>query len=119
VFDAVGSLLIGALLGIVAIVLINRNRRYLVGAIPLPAVRQFVGLTLLGHPEIERITYLHLEFVGPSRLFVVAAVDLVGDAPEHDIALRLRALEATIEENELVQTAVLTLSVSDERSLTF
>jgi cation diffusion facilitator family transporter len=119
VYDAVGSLLIGVLLGVVAIVLINRNRRYLVGSVPEPRVRAAVGTMLLRHPEIERVTYLHLEFVGPARLFVVASVDLVGDRREEDVARRLRDLEHAIEENELVQSAVLSLSVSDEESLEF
>jgi hypothetical protein len=37
---------------------------------------------LLEHPDIDRITYLHLECVGPERLYLVAAVDMAGDA-EH------------------------------------
>jgi len=119
VYDAVGSLLIGALLGVVAIILINRNRRYLVGVIPADSVRASVGTSLLEHPEIQRVTYLHLEFVGPAQLFLVAAVDLIGDRREDDVAIQLRTLERAIEENELVQTAVLTLSVHDEPSLEF
>lgn len=117
VYDAVGSLLIGALLGVVAVVLINRNRRYLVGAEPNDTARKQVGAALAEHPEIERITYLHLEFVGPGQLYVVAAVDLVGDRREDDVARRLRALEQVLEQNELIHTAVLTLSVSDEPSI--
>lgn len=119
VYDAIGSLLIGVLLGVVAIVLINRNRRFLVGESPTARVRARVGRALAEHPEIDRVTYLHLEFVGPGQLYVVAAVDLAGDESEHDVALRLRTLERSIEENELVQTAVLTLSVSDEPSIGF
>jgi len=119
VYDALGSLAIGLLLGVVAIVLINRNRRFLVGATPPAAVRGAVGRALAEHPEIERVTYLHLEFVGPAQLFVVAAVDLRGDRREDDVARSLRTLEREIEQNELVQTAVLTLSVSDEPSVEF
>lgn len=118
-YDAIGSLLIGVLLGIVAIVLINRNRQFLVGAMPPAAIRAAVGNSLRGHPEIERVTYLHLEFVGPARLFVVAAVDLVGDRREDDVARQLRTLETAMQENELIQSAVLTLSVSDEPSIEF
>ena len=33
-------------------------------------------------PEVERVTFLHLEFVGPGKVFLVAAVDLTGDATE-------------------------------------
>lgn len=119
VYDALGSLAIGVLLGVVAFILINRNRRFLVGEVPTPAVRAAVGRALAEHPEIERVTYLHLEFVGPARLYVVAAVDLTGDRREDDVARQLRALEHAIEENELVQKVVLTLSVSDEPSIGF
>ena len=69
-----------------------------------------------GH-HIERITYLHLEFVGPQRLFVVAAVDLTGDDSESHLALRLRRVEADIERNELIEDAILTLAPPDEPSL--
>ena len=118
-YDAIGSLLIGGLLGVVAIVLINRNRRYLVGVEPNDAARTAVGKALAEHPEIERVTYLHLEFVGPAQLYVVAAVDLVGDRREEDVARQLRLLEGLVEQNEIIQTAVLTLSVSDEPSIEF
>ena len=118
-FDAIGSLAIGVLLAVVAIILINRNRRYLVGAQPTPAVRTGIGKALLEREEIERVTYLHLEFVGPAQLLVVAAVDLHGDQREDDVARQLRTIERAVEETELIQTAVLTLSVSDEPSLEF
>lgn len=117
VFDAIGSIAIGLLLGVVAVVLIGRNRRFLVGVVPPSAVRERVGLALLDLPEIERITYLHLEFIGPERLSLVAAVDLAGDDPESGVALRLRTLERRIEEIPAIGSAVLTLSVRDEPSI--
>lgn len=119
VWDAVGSILVGILLAIVAIMLIRRNVTFLVGTTVAPQVRARAGLALLASPEIERVTYLHLEFVGPNRLFVVAEVDLAGDAREHDVAARLRDLERSLENQEIVETAVLSLSVADEPSLEF
>ena len=119
VWDASGSIVIGLLLAGVAIVLIDRNRRFLLGANAPKRVRLQVANSLLEHKEIERITYLHIEFVGPAQLFIVAAVDLVGDAPENEVARRLRRLEKELENNELIRVAILTLSVSDEPSLSF
>jgi cation diffusion facilitator family transporter len=119
VFDAIGSIAIGLLLGVVAIVLIGRNRRFLVGVVPPSAVRERVAFALLDLPEIDRITYLHLEFIGPERLSLVAAVDLAGDERESGVALRLRTLERRIEEIPVIGSAVLTLSVGDEPSLSF
>ncbi|WP_291055895.1 cation diffusion facilitator family transporter [Herbiconiux sp.] len=120
VWDALGSIAIGVLLGGVALLLISRNRRYLLGAQPSEQFRDRMGRALLAHPEIERVTSLYLEFSGPGKLFLVAAVDLVGDEAEHGVAERLRRLEGELENGEeLIGKAVLTLSVADESSLAF
>jgi cation diffusion facilitator family transporter len=118
-YDSIGSILIGLLLAVVAIVLINQNRRYLVGLNPPDQYRIGAGRDLLSVPEVARVTYLHLEFVGPGRLYLVAAVDLTGNDTEEHIAVQLRRIERLIEQNERVQQAVLTLSVDDEPSLIF
>ncbi len=117
VFDAIGSILIGVLLAIVAVILIDRNRRFLVGEAPDPGVRTDALGKLLARVEIARVTYLHLEYVGPGRVFLVAAVDLVGDDREAHVAATLRRVERDIEENEHIEEAVLTLSTPDEPSL--
>ncbi|QAV69750.1 cation diffusion facilitator family transporter [Salinibacterium sp. UTAS2018] len=119
VWDALGSIAIGLLLGVVAVVLINRNRRFIVGQTPGDSARRIAGRVLTNHPEIARVTYLHLEFVGPEQLFAVAAVDLVGNHREEEVARQLREIERSIEGNSLIRKAVLTLSVSDEPSIDF
>jgi len=115
--DAVGSILIGVLLGVVAVVLINRNRRYLIGQEADPEVRAAAIRALLDAPEVARVTYLRLEVVGPRTLFVVGDVDLTGDDPEPRLAVRLRALEAKISASPAVVGAVLSLSAPDEPTL--
>ncbi|MHA7145503.1 cation diffusion facilitator family transporter [Arthrobacter sp. TmT3-37] len=117
--DAVGSILVGVLLGVIAVILIDRNRRFLVGQAVSPALLESVAQRLGAHDSIERVTYLHLEYVGPERLYLVAAVDLVGDRPEHDVAVVLRAVERDIEDHERIEEAVLTLSTPDEPTLRF
>ena len=115
--DAVGSILIGVLLGFVAIVLINRNRRFLVGQEADPRVRAAAIRALLAAPEVARVTYLRLEVVGPRMVFVTGDVDLTGDDPEPQLAYRLRALEARISASPAVVGAVLSLSAPDEPTL--
>jgi cation diffusion facilitator family transporter len=115
--DAAGSILIGLLLGVVAVVLINRNRRYLVGQEAEPEVRAAAIRALLAAPEVARVTYLRLEVVGPRMIFVVGDVDLTGDDPEPRLAVRLRALEAKISASPAVVGAVLSLSAPDEPTL--
>ena len=116
-YDALGSIGIGVLLAFVAVFLIRRNMDYLLGEGPTADTRSRVIARMLAHPQVERLTYLHLEYVGPQRLFVVAAVDLVGDDTEDSLALRLREVEADIERHPLIEDAVLTVAPPDEASL--
>ena len=115
--DAIGSILVGVLLAVVAVVLIDRNRRFLVGEVVRPEIRQRVLRDLLARPDIDRITYLHLEYVGPGRLYLVASVDMAGDDVEHSVAVRLRQVEHELEQQEGIEEAVLTLATPDEVSL--
>ncbi len=118
VFDALGSIAVGVLLAFVAVFLMRRNMDYLLGEGPTPETRSRVIAGILEHPQVDRLTYLHIEYVGPQRLFVVAAVDLVGDDAESHLAVRLRAVEIDIEKHPLIEDAVLTLSLPDKPSLT-
>jgi len=117
VFDAIGSIAVGLLLGVVAIVLIDRNRRFLLGESTSPELENAVLVELLHRDQIERVTYLHLEFVGPSRVYLVAAVDLTGNENEEHVAVRLRAVERSLEESQYIEEAVLTLSLPGDDSL--
>lgn len=117
-YDAIGSILIGVLLAVVAVFLMSRNMQYLLGEGIGTDMWRVVLAALLEHPEIDRITYLHVEYVGPQRLFVVAAVDLHGDDPESHLALRFRAVERDIERNSMIEDAILTLAPPDEPALT-
>jgi hypothetical protein len=105
------------LLGVVAVVLINRNRRFLVGEEADPQVRSAVLQALLEMPEVARVTYLRLEVIGPRTVFVTGDVDLTGDDTESRLAVRLRALEAKSCASPAVAGAVLSLSAPDEPSL--
>ena len=93
--DAIGSILVGVLLGVVAIVLINRNRQFLVGQEVEPAGRRQATLHgVAGAARGGAGDALRLEFIGPRQVYLVADVDLTGDDTETHLAIRLRALEA-------------------------
>lgn len=116
-WDALGSVLVGLLLGVIAVFLISRNRDFLVGQAASPAMRQRALDALIESGEVERVTFLHLEYVGPGKVFLLAAVDLTGDDPEGDVARRLRAVSDRIQEHELVERAIVTLSVPEDPTL--
>lgn len=116
-FDGVGSILIGVLLAVVAVLLIQRNRHFLVGANPPDSVQREVLRRVLLHAGIARVTSLHLEYVGPGSLLLIAAVNLVDDDAESVAAVRLRQVARDLERDEHIAIAALTLALPDEPSL--
>jgi cation diffusion facilitator family transporter len=113
VWDAAGSILVGVLLGGVAVLLIDRNRQFLTGEPGSPRIHEAVVARLQSFPEVAEVRFLRPEFIGPKRLFVIASVDLVGDSVESSIARTLRLLEYRLEEDPYVAEAVLTISEPD------
>ena len=117
-WDALGSIVVGLLLGAVAIFLISRNRDFLVGHRVSDRMHNYVLSTLIDHPDIESVSYLHLEWVGPKKIFMVAAVDFTGNQPEVRVAQKLEAIESQFQNHDLFQEVILTLSVPDAKTLT-
>jgi cation diffusion facilitator family transporter len=116
-YDAAGSILVGLLLGVAAVILINRNLRFLTGQESDPRTRDEVLRRLKEMPEVERVTYLRLEFVGPRQLLLVARIDLAGEQPETSVAYMLRELENRVESDPFVREAFLTLATPELPSI--
>jgi cation diffusion facilitator family transporter len=113
-WDAIGSILVGVLLGVVAVLLIDRNRRFLTGEPGSPDLREAVVARVRQLPDVATVRYLRLEFIGPRQLFLVASVDLTGDDVESSVARRLRRLERILETDPYIVDAVLTVSEPDD-----
>jgi cation diffusion facilitator family transporter len=113
-WDAIGSIVVGVLLGVVAVVLIDRNRRFLVGEPATPQLREAAAARIEQLPEVAAVRFIRLVFVGPKQLFLVASVDLVGDAVETQIAKTLRQLENQLQDEPYIVDAVLTIAEPDE-----
>jgi cation diffusion facilitator family transporter len=113
-WDAAGSILVGVLLGAVAVLLIDRNRRFLTGEPGSADLRDAAVARVQELPDVATVRYLRLEFIGPKQLFLVASVDLTGDDPESSVARRLRRLERELETDPYVMEAVLTVSEPDD-----
>jgi cation diffusion facilitator family transporter len=118
VWDAVGSILVGVVLGGVAVVLINRNRIFLTGEAGPVRVQQALRDKLDSFPEVASVRFLRPEFIGPKQIFVIASVDLVGDAVESSVARTLRMLEHRFEDDvPEIRDAVLTVSEPDDAGI--
>ena len=116
VWDAVGSILVGVLLGVVAVSLIRRNVQLLTGEGGSPRGRNRLLAVLLEHPDIASVSLLHTEWVGADQMFVVASVDVVGDVRESELRARVQAVEDRLEQEPGVRRALLTLTRPGDRT---
>jgi cation diffusion facilitator family transporter len=113
-WDAIGSILVGVLLGVVAVILIDRNRRFLTGEPGSTDLYDAAVKHLEQQPDVAEVRFMRLEYIGPKQIFLVASVDLVGDDTESHVAHRLRGLEQEMENNPYVADALLTISEPGE-----
>ena len=113
-WDALGSILVGVLLAVTAVLLIDRNRRFLTGEPGSAELNDAVVARIRQLPDVADVRFVRLVYVGPKRLFLVASVDLVGDQVESHVAHTLRRLERELETNPEIVDAVLTIAEPDE-----
>lgn len=116
-WDAAGSIAVGVLLGVLAIFLIGRNRDFLVGQVASLEIRRQALDNLLSNPLVERVTFLHVEFVGARQMLVTAAVDIVGDGRESVVAEQLQQVGDGVKDVEMVLDSVITLSRPEDPSI--
>jgi len=114
-WDSLGSILIGILLGVIAVVLIDRNRRFITGEPGSDELREAIVARIKALPDVAAVRFVRLIYVGPRLLFLVASVDLAGDDPESRVAKKLRRLERELESDPHIVDAVLTIADPDER----
>ena len=95
----------------------NQNRRFLTGQETDGRIREAILNRLKEMPEVDRVTYLRLEYVGPRQMLLVAGLDLAGEEPESQVAQRLRRLEHLLEDDPNITDAVLTLAVPEDAAL--
>ena len=94
--DAVAAVVIGLLLGVVAILLTRRNRDFLVGEQAPEEVRASVWRTIAGQPGIVAVNELLVTFTGPRRLWVVSRVDVDDGLRGDEVERLVRDTEAAL-----------------------
>ncbi len=92
-WDALGSIAIGALLVVIAILLAIEMKGLLIGESASPADVTKIASTLASAPSVRRLIHLRTEHLGPDDLLVAAKL-------EFDSDLTLEALAEAIDEAE-------------------
>ncbi|MEY2571686.1 MAG: hypothetical protein QOE63_2036 [Acidimicrobiaceae bacterium] len=93
-WDAVGSLVIGVLLAVVATVLAVEMRSLLLGEAASPAMVQAITQAIVESDEVRRLIHLRTEHLGPDELLVAAKVEFAGDPTMAELADAVDRVEA-------------------------
>jgi len=94
-FDAIGTIAIGALLGVIAVILIIEMKSLLLGEGATAPVLDVIvdGLT---SGAVERVIHIRTQYIGPEELLVAAKIALTPGLPVEDVAHAIDEAEARV-----------------------
>lgn len=95
-FDAVGSLAIGVLLCVIAIVLAIELRSLLIGESASPKDVEAITQALREDPELEQIIHMRTQHIGPDELLVGVKVQLRSGLSLAQVAEAINRLEGRV-----------------------
>jgi cation diffusion facilitator family transporter len=96
VFDALGTIAIGVLLGVIAIILIVEMKSLLIGeGAAQPVLRRIVGAIEEGD-LVQRVIHIRTQYLGPEELLVAAKIALQPCTTIEDVARGIDAAEQRV-----------------------
>jgi len=98
IFDALGTICIGVLLVLVAIVLGIETKSLLVGEGASPTDFSKIRDAINARPEVEALIHMKTLYLGPDELLVAAKVAFARTKKLADVAASINALEVSIRE---------------------
>jgi cation diffusion facilitator family transporter len=98
VWDGIGTLCIGALLGVIAIILIVEMKSLLIGEGATPPVLSTIVRKLEEGEHVERVIHIKTQYLGPEELLVAAKIALAPGLPVEAVARAIDEAEARVRE---------------------
>ena len=95
-YDAMGSLTIGALLVVIAIILAVEMRSLLLGEAASPEVERRIVEAMEGGDNVCRVIHIRTEHLGPEELLVAAKLEFDGDLSIRELADVINDVEAAV-----------------------
>lgn len=95
VWDAIGTLCIGVLLGVIAIILIIEMKSLLLGEGATRPVVARIRAALQGG-EVQRVLYLQTQYLGPEELLVAAKIALTPGISVEEVARAIDEAEGRV-----------------------
>jgi cation diffusion facilitator family transporter len=96
IWDGIGTLAIGILLGAIAIVLILEMHSLLIGEGATPEEDRAIRANLVDDTRIDRVIHLKTQYLGPEEMLVAAKVAITPGLDIADIATAIDAAEARV-----------------------
>jgi cation diffusion facilitator family transporter len=97
VWDAVGTICIGVLLGVIAVILIIEMKSLLIGEGAAPPVLSSI-VSALETGDVQRVIHIKTQYIGPEELLVAAKIALAPGLPLEAVARAIDAAEARVRE---------------------
>jgi cation diffusion facilitator family transporter len=95
-WDALGSIAIGVLLVLIAILLAAEMKGLLIGESASPEDARLITTTLEGAPSVRRLINLKTEHLGPDELLVAAKLEFESDLSVPELADAIDGAEAAL-----------------------
>ena len=97
-WDGAGTVSIGALLGVIALVLAVEMSSLLIGEAASPDDREAIIETIAAAPDAERLIHIRTQHLGPDELLVAAKIAFPPTLSFEQVATAIDDLEASIRE---------------------
>ena len=97
-FDALGTIAIGVLLGVIAIILIIEMKSLLIGEGATAPVLATIVSQLESAPEVQRVIHIKTQYLGPEEMLVAAKIALTPGLPVEAVARAIDEAEQRVRE---------------------
>jgi cation diffusion facilitator family transporter len=106
VWDGVGTLCIGLLLGAIAVVLAIEMKSLLIGEGAVPADRAEIVAAIEATPAVRSLIHMRTQYIGPDDLLVAAKVEFDTDLDTAALAAAVDAVEVAVRQRVPAATRI-------------
>ena len=96
IWDGIGTALIGALLGVIAVILMIEMHSLLIGEGATARELQAISEALVATDHVERVIHLRTQYLGPEEMLIGAKIALAPGAELTTVAAAIDRAEAAV-----------------------
>jgi cation diffusion facilitator family transporter len=106
VWDGIGTISIGGLLVVIAIILAIETKSLLLGESAGPEVQRRIVAALTGAPVVESVIHMRTLHLGPEELLVAAKLAIGPDVSANDLVAAINDVEERVREAEPIARVI-------------